>query len=289
MAVGGSLLVIYASIAAIDRTFENHLTPETIKFPLAEPLFDAVALAMTIVAIWMIVRLLQADQIAARGAGLVGREGLFLTLWLLLEIMAFVAVTPFPAARRVLGVCVVLTLLAARTLSLARQPRSRAVLGGVVAASAVLGLAFAALDTYGAFIAKRGAEVAAAHIAERGGGKCWFVGHWGFQFYAERAGMEMVVPDHHQPPGPIPLPPPSRFRTNDWLVVPDRSEQQPLRLDPDEVELVETLQIGARLPVETVPCYYGGRVPIDHQPGQELTVKIYRVRRDFTPRLAYGP
>ena len=41
------------------------------------------------------------------------------------------------------------------------------------------------------------------------GGRTWFVGHWGFQFYAERHGWHPVVPAE------------TRFQPDDWLVLPD--------------------------------------------------------------------
>ncbi len=72
-------------------------------------------------------------------------------------------------------------------------------------------------------------------------------------------------------------------------MIPDgeRVVQPWIPLFDDEVELVEKLELGACLPLRTVPCYYGGRVPLEHHSGRELTVRIYRVRRDFVPYLGY--
>ena len=40
------------------------------------------------------------------------------------------------------------------------------------------------------------AAEAKAWITEEGGGATWYVGHHGFQFHAERAGMRPVVPKY---------------------------------------------------------------------------------------------
>ncbi len=52
------------------------------------------------------------------------RQTLFLISWLALEVAAYPALTPFPAARRVLGVGVVVTLLLARARSRCCAPRA---------------------------------------------------------------------------------------------------------------------------------------------------------------------
>jgi hypothetical protein len=99
--------------------------------------------------------------------------------------------------------------------------------------------------------------------------------------------MQPVVPDYQPAPGPIALPPPSRLRRGDWLVIPDaRLNQQLIRLDEGRPQLCVTLLFGRELPVRTTPCFYGGRVPLEHQTGPALLVRIYKVQEDFTPRAA---
>ena len=92
-----------------------------------------------------------------------------------------------------------------------------------------LGLAFFALDWRGAQAHRQAAEEAARWVRDHEGGQAWYVGHWGFQYYAERQGLRPVVPDYSPDPGCVPLPPPSRLRRGDYLIVPDgRLEQQGL-------------------------------------------------------------
>ncbi len=148
LAVGVGFLLLYGSIATFEVKFVNDLIPTPVEVPLAEPLFDVVGFALAVLAIWLVVRFVRNDWSRQRGPGLVGREGVLLALWLVLEILAFAVLTPFPATRRVLALCVVPTLLAARALSQLPRPPARVVCGALVAFSALLGLGFAALDTY---------------------------------------------------------------------------------------------------------------------------------------------
>ncbi len=214
------------------------------------------------------------------------RHTLFLTLWLGLEILGFVALTPFPAVRRVLGVGLVLTLLIGRLA--ARRARllwRRGFIPWLPAGGVALALGYWALDWHGAWVQKTAAETAAQYIADRGGGRIWYTGHWGFQFYAERNGMRPVVPRY--PEGwttddTIALPPATVFAPGDWLVVPDsRLNQQGVRLPEDCVILCGELTVGGSLSLRTVPCFYGGRTPVEHEEGSNLKVRIYRVQVGF--------
>ena len=56
---------------------------------------------------------------------------------------------------------------------------------------------------------KEGAEAAADYIRGRDPqGRVWFIGHWGFQYYAEGRGMAPVIPNR------------SQLHRGDWLVIP---------------------------------------------------------------------
>jgi hypothetical protein len=222
----------------------------------------------------------------------------FLLLWLALEVAAYFPLTPFPAVRRVLGIVVLGTLvaghLAARTC---RSQARRRLIYGIAAYGVLLGLGFYALDLREAWTQKAAAEGAAALIREQGGGgTIWFVGHWGFQFYAERAGMRPVVaksqyyyesegPDPLPPlVRPIPLPPISEFKEGDWIVVPDRVHQQPLDIDEQRTEPAFWLAVTDPVPLKTIWCYYSGTTALEHRSEPtRLEVRIYRVTADFVP------
>jgi hypothetical protein len=220
------------------------------------------------------------------------RNAWFVYTWLVLELVGYFVLTPFQAVRRLLGVVLVATLICGRPASAAwrRQPQP-VLLGVIVGFTALLGLGVYALDVLEAATAKSLAEEAARRIRERDGGTVWYVGHWGFQFYAERAGMRPVVTWYrpgetwYDEEGPIPRPSPSRLRRGDWLVVPDwRLEQQKMVLPEDRLDLVWQLACADVFPLKTVMCYYGGNTALEHR-GEptRLEVSVYRVTRDFDP------
>jgi hypothetical protein len=202
----------------------------------------------------------------------------FLVGWLGLELVGYVVLTPFPAVRRVMGLVVVLTLLAGRLASrTCRGPARRRWIHGIVLGSLILGLGFYGIDVRDAFAQKELAETAARKIREQDPeATIWYVGHWGFQFYAERAGMKPVVATR------------SRLGAGDWLVVPDqRIDQQAIALDQERLcPWGEPLFVQDDLPWRTVSCYYGGSAPLEHQEGPRLMVQVYRVATAFVPRPA---
>jgi hypothetical protein len=221
------------------------------------------------------------------------RAGLFLVLWLGLELTAQLALTPFPAVRRLMGIVVVGTLLAGHLASrTCRTPAQRQWVWGIVTYSALLGLGYAGLDTWEAWTEKQLAEKAAALAQAEGAGTVWYVGHWGFQYYGERAGMEPVVTWYsprelwYTPnEGDIPLPPPSMLRAGDCLVVPDwRLTQQHLVVDEERTEAIYWLAITDAVPLRTIMCYYAGYSPLEHRPeSTRLEVRIFRVTADWDP------
>jgi hypothetical protein len=206
------------------------------------------------------------------------REALFLTLWLLVEIVGYFALSPFSAVRRLLGVLVVATLLLGRLAS--RTCRSRPARRKVWAVSlcgVLLGLLFYVVDLRDAVAQKEAAERAAEQIRQAGG-NVWYVGHWGFQFYAERAGMRALVPEESEP------------QPGDWLVVLDkRCAQQQITIPEGAVEEVEPLLIEDCLPLRTVRQFYGGVMPLEHLEGPRVIVRLYRVVRRFRAELRQEP
>jgi hypothetical protein len=211
---------------------------------------------------------------------------LFLFGWLLLEFAGYFVLTPFPAARRVMGLVVVSTLLigrfAANTGWLLERKR---LVNGVAGAGIGFGFLFCAVDFIDACVQKEMPEAAAQWIREQPvdeeyqksigrGPIVWYVGHWGFQFYAERAGMQPVV--LHR----------SLLIPGDWLVVPEkRWEQQVIQIDPDYAQAETILEIADRVPLRTVRCFYGGYVPLEHQAGPRMQATIYRITKPWLPRL----
>jgi hypothetical protein len=203
------------------------------------------------------------------------RDTLFLIGWLGLEVLGYFALSPFPAARRVLGIAVVAVLLAGRLA--ARQGIEgigRRVVAAVVG-SAVLGGLFALVDYLEASAQQSTIADAVSWVKEHGGGRVWYLGHWGFQFDAERAGMEPLVAMVSEP-GP-----------GDWIVAPDsfRVHCPPIDLDNEPLEIAHRVVRTTRVPLRTIWQYYCGWVPIEAHSGPRLEVTVYRVRAAFVPRL----
>jgi hypothetical protein len=202
----------------------------------------------------------------------------FLVGWIAIEAMACVALTPFAAARRVMGVSAAAAVLAAVGTARFGTPR------GLAAVAVGLGIAVAALDWYDAFPEKDLADQAAVVANPEDGGTVWFHGHWAFQFYCTRAGMAAVVPGE------------SVLRAGDRLVYPlppdgltERDFYRPhhgfafLKPDPERTELLTVLTWDDPVPLTTLPSLYGGGLPLRGRSGPRMRVGVYRVTADWQP------
>jgi len=199
-------------------------------------------------------------------------ETRFLVLWLGIEVLGYFALSPYPAVRRVLGIVVAATALIGHAASVTCRGRARRLLlRGVVMGGIVLGLAYYVVDLVEATTEKAAAEEAARYVRSRDThGSLWFVGFWGFQYYARRAGMQPAYPNL------------SALKKGDWLVVPEeRIAFQRVRSDDKALELVGQLSLEDRIPLSTKPAYYAGRSAIVHHEGPRVSVWVYRVTRDY--------
>jgi hypothetical protein len=204
------------------------------------------------------------------------RWTLFLLLWLALEALAYFPLTPFPATRRILGPLVVLTLLVGRLAArVCASPERRKAFWLITACGTILGLAYFALDAWEAYAEEWGAERAVAWVAERAdGGQVWYVGHYGFQYYAEACGMHATYSGSDAPP----------LHRGDWVVRPDeRVSSQGFDFDDPALREETQLTLEDWIPLRTVSCFYCGRAPLEHHEGPRMTVRIYRVLEDFQP------
>jgi Dolichyl-phosphate-mannose-protein mannosyltransferase len=279
----GVVLIGLALIVVIDADFTGVVRPSpklfglmetpAWSFQISEMVFDCFAAAGVAVLIF-IIRRLRFDAAGER------RDTWFLLLWLALEALAYFPLTPFPAARRVLGPLIVLTLLTARLAALTcAAPEKRRVLWALTGCGAALGLAYFALDAREAYAEKWGAEASAAWIAAQGDdGHTWYVGHYGFQYYAERCGMSPA----YAASDPAKTP---RLRRGDWLVRPDeRVGSQDIDFDSSALREEKRLTLDDAVPLRTVSCFYCGRAPLEHHEGPRMTVRIYRVIADYEPK-----
>ncbi len=197
----------------------------------------------------------------------------FLSLWWLMEIAGYFALSPIPAARRLPGLLIVSTLLLGRLATqTCGSTQNRRIIKGVVVGSMALGLLFYVVDFKDAVTEKVAAEGSAQRIAvlpdARGVQDVWYLGRWGFQYYAERAGMNPVIADE------------SKLQEGDWLVIPDGSYYpRPVaeHLSRYKMELVDQFEIGDWLPLRTMMGYYNSGIPLSHHEGPRRTVRIYRI------------
>jgi hypothetical protein len=199
----------------------------------------------------------------------------FLLLWLVLEVAGYFLVSPFPAARRLLELTVVLVLVVGRLATrTCWVPSRQSLVHGIAISGAMLGLAYYAVDLREAQGPQRAVAAAGRFIAQQvdvDQPTVWYTGHWGFQFHAERAGMRCVIPDR------------SLLRAGDWLVVPGpRFSQQHIVMDNAHLEAIAEIEVGDRLPHRTIMCSYLGCVPPEHHEGARASVSVYRVGSDFT-------
>lgn len=206
------------------------------------------------------------------------REDWFLLAWLILELVAYAILSPFSAVRRVLSVLVVGTIVIGHRakgiqLSTATQRYVRL----AATASVALGLLFQTVDLHEAQAVRLAAQRTAALLPADEEATVWYVGHWGFTYYARQAGWRQVVPKR------------SQLRPGDWLVKPGaRLGQQQLDLAAAPLEWFERVVASDRLPWQTMANYYAGRRPLERHRGARLTVDIYRVTDAFVAREPLG-
>jgi hypothetical protein len=173
--------------------------------------------------------------------------------------------------RRVLGLLVVSTLLVGRlSTRTARRSQTRSLVRKVAFAGILLGLFFYAVDFNDAHTEKVAAEATAQQIKDMGmdAHSSWYVARWGFQYYAERAGMKPVLPDE------------SHFAPGDLLAISDGSYfPQPVaeHINRYRIEPVKELVFQDRLPLGTMLGFYSTGIPIHHHEGPRRTVRIYRI------------
>jgi hypothetical protein len=199
--------------------------------------------------------------------------------WLLTEVALYFAAAPFPAVRRVMGVVVAATFVVGRLASQRMRVEPRTVpLTALAACAAALGLVFWFVDLREAQALR--AAPAAAHERIRAiepAPRIWYVGHWGFQYYAEEDGCQPVVPDV------------SQLRAGDWLILPDRIHKQEISVADGDVSRRERLELSDGIPLVTGQGYYGGDTPLDHHEGPRLTLSLVQLARDVVPESAWTP
>lgn len=272
-----SLIVIgYAAIFVIPGTSRSAWATRP-----GEQRFDVAAIVFTVLgSIAAVVVIIAAGRLLTRWRHWRPKlrstwPGMFLAGWLALEIAGFFAMTPFPATRRVLGIVLIATLLAARLLSMAARHCNFGLQWLAIVPGCALGLLYNGLVIRESALEPAAVRTAVAEIRRNEpNARIWYVGHWGFQFEAERLGLQPVVPNR------------SQLSAGDWLLWPDPGcvTQQDIEAEPALGPVAAEWELRHPLPLRAVPPYYGGHLPLERWPHPQLVVRAYRVRAAWAPR-----
>jgi hypothetical protein len=191
--------------------------------------------------------------------------GLFLLAWLALEIGGYFALSPFPAARRVVGLLLVFTFLVGR-MAHQRGISPRAA-GRVAACGAALALLIFVTDSFDAF-AERAAALEVTRRAYPLAKSCtfWHLSWWGFSYYADREGLLPLQLNRQTP------------RPGDLIALHDIRELDEAMAHHPEIglELIDMVKVGDGFPLKAPGCKLG-RTPLESQHGERIRVLIYRV------------
>jgi hypothetical protein len=210
---------------------------------------------------------------------------LFLIAWLALEIAGYFLLSPFAAARRIIGIVIVATLLVGKSTS--SSGWNAACLRVAMLLTALLGLAYAGLDWREADAERQAAIATVKRIRTDAPGRTiWYCGYWGFQFYAERAGARQVVPAYQSIASDIPLLAPSHFRQGDWIIAPAPGTPIPQQLIAlgQNVGLVGPVVIDDDIPLRTVGAYYLSSTPLERKIGPRVGIAIGEILGDLVPQ-----
>jgi hypothetical protein len=284
--------LLLAAAVLMVLPFQLLVCPESLScggrlYELADALFACNGAAALLSTGWAAWRLVATSGPLVRPMDDHQRGGCFLVHWLALEIVGYLAISPFPAVRRIMGTAIAATLvigwLAGRSQLEAWRKN---LLHGLVVVTALLGLGFFAVDYLEARSEQQAAYDAAQFIGQlHSQARIWYAGYWGFQYYAEKCGMKQIVPARNGAEEMPALLAPSRCRRGDWLVIPDDSiPQQELDLNRPELEPQGQLAFDDAIPLSTLMNYYAGAAPLRHRRGPRIVLRLFRVKDDFIAR-----
>jgi hypothetical protein len=202
-------------------------------------------------------------------------EDRFAVAWLAIEVAGFAALSPFLAARRVIGIALASLVLCGRAARAGLgEEAARRGLRVPLALGVALGLLFAASDFADAVAVREAARATARRIDELGArgprATTWFLGHWGFQFYAEREGMRAAAAGR------------TRLERGDWLVVAEGVSKPSIRA-PGASPRSHRVSVRSASPWSTNPWSYMGPIPISPRSAAQVRVSVHRVLRSFVP------
>lgn len=170
------------------------------------------------------------------------RDALFLFLWVTAALIFSVKLVPFQAVRHLILLLPPMLIILFRFLGRGKGTALPGTLLGILLAvqGSVAFLGQAADYEY----AEAYRDFARGYVQPSSEGSTWYVGHWGWKFYADRSGWQQLHRD-----GPAP-------RAGDFLVWPQKVHigdvfggKNDLR---DRLQLISSSPVPARIPIKTM-------------------------------------
>jgi hypothetical protein len=185
--------------------------------------------------------------------------------------MGYFALSPFPAVRRVIGITLVFTFLAARLLSKtqALKESSQNLLQLIICFGISLGVLFYSVDFLDAQASKQIAhEIKHKDWNIAKDNTHWHLTWWGLSYYADKQGLKQLAINQTIP------------KKGDIISVHNIEELvKDLKMHKEiDLELLETVNVGDGFPLRTTSNYYSGRTPMEHNQGPRASVLVYKVR-----------
>ncbi len=219
------------------------------------------------------------------------RLGWLLLAWWLAEAAGVVALSPFPAGRRLVVLSVVTGLIVCRAVVLSwRLDRTRRLGSWLLPLGVAYGLGVAAFDTYDAWaepaVLRRALELAEVRAP---GARVWTLGHWGWQEWAHRRGVRLILPGSSRlEPGDVVVEPVSPATDPDELFRP-AVRRAAVEFGPGDIEWFAEAAFDDAVPGQTLPALYGGDGPLFGRCYPRLRARVGVVRRSFVAEPVYPP
>jgi hypothetical protein len=191
-------------------------------------------------------------------------ESRFLIVWLAIEVIGYFALTPWPAVRRVIGVAVASTFVVAGSGQASLDMRK---VWFAVCFNLGLALLYQGIEIENGQVERDAVAALEARFEfHKSQSQVWFVGHRGWQHYADREGWRHF--DSHRT---------AELQAGDWLLVPDFEFTGRRVTLPSTAELVDYIEFWSRWRLGTIPWYYGTNAAVRRRDGPVLTVRVYRI------------
>ena len=274
-AVAAALVYLFLALGAFDSGTAILTLPGA--GPLNGPLITFAVMGVLILGGW-----LASARTLLRHRRPPEREAIFLVAWLAIELLGCLVLSPFPAARRLLGIAIAATLLIGRLGSEWRGPR-RNIVWGATLASILLGGLFYVVDLRESVAEKQAVAEAFEQIGSRPAGSViWHNAYWGFQFYAEQAGARQAAPVSQEGRGTPPKP--TQLHVGDYVLLVDPPIPTIwLALQKSMAQRVGTMEVTDRVPLACTE-FYGGIKPLQHHVGPRVRVTVLRLIEDVSVR-----